>query len=175
MFCLSERTSPNKIIEEKNKFGWWIGETEMLISCPYSKKLESSNSSSYFESNKREDCILSHESTLNLNIGDENNEGKAELIELNSLKKNVDLDQIADQENKLIENGFRISPHGISYSPERLVKSEEYKIFSPPVQTVCIHSSRSRQRKLKELIDSKRVGKLNNLQQISKFEFNKFD
>lgn len=88
-------------------------------------------------------------------------QGKMEEIKLTV---NVDFDKIQDGEEEedenFIENGFRKS-HGFSYTPERLVKSKEYKILSPPFQFACIHSSKFRQRKLSELIDPNKIGGIN--------------
>ena len=177
MFCLSERLS-SEITETKNEFGWWINEPEMLISTPFSKNSKSQNSSSTI-STETEDLDLNQESNFSSKISESKELEMKSLNSLDSQKENkqnffqnlnTDISQIENQEN-FIENfdcdykednlseNFRKSPRGISYTPEILVKSEGYKIISPYIQSAFIHSTKSGQRKLRELIDRKQIGK----------------
>ncbi|XP_043472190.1 myb-like protein H isoform X2 [Leptopilina heterotoma] len=176
MFCPSYENE-----KCKNEFGWWICETENISSFSSTFSSSSSSSSSiineknlqeknssnrknFDNNNLKQNSIFSlknHEYNFNINNNnDEKNEEKEKTKEI-KLTVNVDFDKIQDGEDEnFIENGFRKS-HGFSYTPERLVKSKEYKILSPPFQFACIHSSKFRQRKLSELIDPNKIGGIN--------------
>ncbi|XP_051174521.1 hybrid signal transduction histidine kinase D-like [Leptopilina boulardi] len=185
MYCNTNETNDNEKINNKNEFGWWImNECENnIISSQLKKNSQNSNFHSFSNSLEIEndndnlknledfnlnddddDLIISLKKKLIPNNGSqrnssENNENKGK-IEKMELTLNVDFDKIQDERENFIENDFRKSL-GFSYTPERLVKSKEYKILSPPFQSACIHSSKFRQRKLSELIDPHKIGGIN--------------
>lgn len=179
MFCLSERPT-SEITETKNEFGWWMNEKEMLISTPFSKKFKNSSPSI---SEEPEDFNLVQESSfsseiskseglemksLNESLDSQTEDNQNFLKNLNIKSENTDffandINLIENQKKNFenFESGIEenlTEKRGISYTPERLVKLGEYKIISPPFQSAFIHSLKSGQKKLSELIDRQQIG-----------------
>ncbi|XP_033208200.1 uncharacterized protein LOC117167395 isoform X2 [Belonocnema kinseyi] len=157
-----------------------MNDKKMLISTPISKKFQKSSPSI---SEEPEDFNLVQESSfsseiskseglemksLNDSLDSQTEDNQSFLANLNikSEKKDFiasDNNLIKNQEKNFENFESEIEENltknrGISYTPERLVKLEEYKIISPPLQSAFIHSSKYRQTKLSELIDREQIG-----------------
>lgn len=181
---------------EEDEFGWFVGGVENIASSTLNENSNNRNCLSSDSSTSMLSCIDSDESDAhalvsNFTISSENKneEESCEDIELSNLDRSRELNL------KLIENDMDINkldlaspaegnefrdelaggepviqpPRGICYTPERLVRCEEYRILIPSPRCLSItrerissenensRKTRLSKRRLNYLIDSKQA------------------
>ncbi|XP_043262512.1 uncharacterized protein LOC122403212 [Colletes gigas] len=190
MFCLKRRSNGDANLNEtlnEDDFGWWLSKDEDPMSPTSSQSkdclsLESSESMlSCIDSDDNESYSLAQE------FGQERNDN-CEKIELASLIHDdldvalIEQDAIGDEpevavfpaeeaEKYFDESGSKSHGfHGICYTPERLIRSQEYRILTPSPHYLSISQARIMpenenqrkalrcRRRLNYLINSKQVG-----------------
>ena len=190
MFCLKGRGNNDGKFKESSKeedFGWWInneddfksprsnqtrecqslGSSESMLSCADSDDSESYFLAQEFRDDYNDDCERIELTSLihhDLDI---------DLIEKDAIPKEGGITAFSAKEAKQYFDATETKSNmfqAICYTPERLVRSQEYRILTPSPRYLSICQSRvtgetenhrntfRSQRRLNYLIDSKQLG-----------------
>ncbi|XP_054006352.1 uncharacterized protein LOC128891140 [Hylaeus anthracinus] len=189
MFCRKRNDGIAKLVENSNKddFGWWLsnenklnssttnqdkdclslGSSESMLSCIDSEDDDSYSLAQEFRQERNNNCerielaSLIHED-LDVNLIEQDAIGKESEVTPFSAKE---AENYFD-ESKSKSRGFQ----AVCYTPERLIKSQEYRILTPSPRYLSISQARIMpenenqrkalrcRRRLNYLIDSKQVG-----------------
>ncbi|XP_026670638.1 uncharacterized protein LOC108626465 isoform X2 [Ceratina calcarata] len=191
LFCLKGKSngSTKQTSMKQDEFGWWLsdesdlksprstrsrtdcqslGSSESMVSC-----IDSDDSESYFLAQEfkqecgNDSCEKIELTTLIHDDLDVN------LIEEDAIRKTDDVTPFPAEPTKRCYDDLKAksrAPHGVCYTPERLVRSQEYRILAPSPPYLSISQPRiveenenspktSRcRRRLNYLIDAKQVG-----------------
>ncbi|CAK9830633.1 hypothetical protein ANTRET_LOCUS7771 [Anthophora retusa] len=188
MFCLKERSNVNpnfKQISNHNDFGWWlsdesdqkssksnrskdrqsVGSSESMLSC-----VDSDDSENYFLAQEfKQECNDNCEKIelTSLIHGDLD----VNLIEQDAIKKEAVVTPFPAKDVKRCSKQLESErSQGICYTPERLIRSHEYRILTPSPRYLSISQPRTTsenensrkmlrcRRRLNYSIESKEVG-----------------
>ncbi|XP_071861916.1 uncharacterized protein [Bombus fervidus] len=163
MFCLKGRNSGDTKFREmlrQDDFGWWLSNEDDLKSprSTRSKDRRSVGSSesmfSCIDSDDSESYVLAQEFKQECNGNYEkieltsliNEDWDVNLIELDAIKKEADVAPfLAEDEIRCSDDSNPKSQdsHGTCYTPERLVRSQKYRILAPSPPYLSISQMRN--------------------------------
>ncbi|XP_076752011.1 uncharacterized protein LOC143424085 isoform X1 [Xylocopa sonorina] len=190
MFCLKGRNNSDAAkfsgLLKQDEFGWWLNDEDDLKTSRSARSkdcqsLESSESMlSCIDSDDSENYFLAQEFKQESNDNGEKIELTSlihedldvNLIEQDALRKESELTPFPAEGTKRYANDLKPkshASHGVCYTPERLVRSQEYRILAPSPRYLSISQAKlvpenedsaktlNCRRRLNYLIDSKQV------------------
>ncbi|CAD1480965.1 unnamed protein product, partial [Heterotrigona itama] len=188
MFCLRGRNSGDTKLEgmlKQDDFGWWLnnednpkssrtarskdrqsaGSTESMFSC-----VDSDDSDSYFLAQEfKQECNDNYEKIELTSLINEDLD--INLIEQDAIRKETGVAPFQTEDGMRCTTDFKPKSqesHGVCYTPERLVRSQKYRILTPSPRYLSISQVRDvpenpwktslYRRRLNYLIDSSQDG-----------------